>query len=299
MLPGERKGRQTLARLKGFIPLSVEQVVEELHVELVILDNEDLLRHQPIDLDPCGPLKKRLSRSCFWKPVATNILKPALIVIQPPAQTPLEIARTIEIDPGRPLLIVDVDEVLAHFMQGFERFVLRHGYEMKVDKFALFQNVYRPGDDQHIDMETGKSLFDDFFRDGDGDLDPVEGAAEALSGLSAEAGIIILTNAPDHGRTARSRWLKTHGLDYPMIINSGLKGPVVAALSARTRGPSGFIDDLLPNLESVADSAPQVARFQIVADARLRPFAPTAPDRHHWADDWTQLEPALRRRLFE
>ncbi len=220
-------------------------------------------------------------------------------MIQSPSQTPLEIARTIEIDPGRPLLIVDVDEVLAHFMSGFERFVGRHGFEMRVDRFALFQNVYRPGDDRHIDMETGKSLFDDFFRHGDGDLDPVEGAAEALSSLATDAGIIILTNAPDHGRTARSRWLKAHGLDYPMIINSGLKGPVVAALAARTDGPSGFIDDLLPNLDSVEDSAPEVARFQIVADARLRPFAPTAPDRHHWAEDWTQLETALRRRLLK
>ena len=219
-------------------------------------------------------------------------------MIQPPAPTPLEIARTIEIDAGRPLLIVDVDEVLAHFMRGFERFVGRHGFEMRVDRFALFQNVYRPGEDRHIDMDIGKSLFDDFFRHGDGDLEPVEGAADALSGLARDASIIILTNAPDHGRTARSRWLKAHGLDYPMIINSGLKGPVVAALAARTDGPSGFIVDLLPNLDSVEDSAPEVDRFQIVADTRLRPFAPTAPDRHYWAEDWAQLEPALRHRLF-
>ncbi|MFY8142034.1 MAG: ParB N-terminal domain-containing protein [Caulobacter sp.] len=34
-------------------------------------------------------------------------------------------------------------------------------------------------------------------------------------------------------------------------------------------------------------------RFQIIADARLRPLAPTAPDRHGLHEDWATLGPAL------
>jgi hypothetical protein len=192
-----------------------------------------------------------------------------------------------------PLLIVDVDEVLAHFMAGFERYVGRHGYEMRIDRFALFQNLYRPGEAEHLDFETGKGLFDGFFLDGADDLAPVDGAADALATLSTKAGVVILTNAPAHALESRTGWLSTHGFDYPMILHSGLKGPAIAEMSGRTTGPAAFIDDLLPNLESSADSAPAVRRFQIIADTRLRPLAPTAPDRHDLHDEWATLGPAL------
>ena len=123
-------------------------------------------------------------------------------------------------------------------------------------------------------------------------------AADALADLSGRAEVVILTNAPEHGRLARIKWLKTHGFDYPLIINSGPKGPPAAELSARTSGPVVFIDDLLPQLESVAEKAPRVGRFQMVSDERLRPFAPSAPERHVRIDEWPALKAAIEERLF-
>jgi hypothetical protein len=202
------------------------------------------------------------------------------------------------ISPAAPLVIVDVDEVLAQFMRGFGAFVQRYGFELRVDRFALFQNLYRPGETEHLDLIAGKALFDDFFRDGADDLMPAIGAADALADLSTRAEVVILTNAPEHGRLARIKWLKTHGFDYPLIINSGPKGPPAAELSDRTSGPAVFIDDLLPQLESVAEKAPRVGRFQMVSDERLRPFAPSAPDRHTRIDEWPALKAAIEERLF-
>ena len=201
------------------------------------------------------------------------------------------------VNPRSPLLIVDVDEVIAHFMRGFGVFMARHGYEFRVDRFALFQNIYRPGESEPVDIAIGRELFDAFFRDGADDLEPAIGAADALASLSTKAGVVILTNAPDCGRVARAGWLKTHGFDYPLILNSSLKGPAVATLSARTSGKVGFIDDLLPNLESVAEHAPAVHRFQMVADERLRPLAPAAPERHARHDDWPSLRKAIEQAI--
>jgi hypothetical protein len=199
----------------------------------------------------------------------------------------------LKLDPVAPLLIVDVDEVLAQFMRGFESFVFRHGYEMRIDKFALFQNVYEPGKTTPITMEVGKPLFDAFFEHGIDDLLPSEGAAAALASLSNRVSIVILSNAPAHGRQTRSTWLKRHGLDYPLILNREAKGPAVRQLASMTSGQKAFIDDLLPNLDSVADHAPDVTTFQMIADPRLRPFAPVRPDRHVRHDDWLDLGPAL------
>jgi hypothetical protein len=199
----------------------------------------------------------------------------------------------LSIHPATPLLILDVDEVLAMFMLGFERFVGRHGLEMRITRFALFENLYRPGETDPIELTLGRTLFDAFFdTDGD-DIDPATGASDAVRRLSRDATVVILTNAPSKSREARGRWLTRHGFPYPLIINSGPKGAAVAALAARTRGPVAFVDDLLPNLESVADRAPGVHRFQMVADERLRPFAHADMARHRRIDHWPALGEAI------
>ncbi|HZC16715.1 MAG TPA: hypothetical protein VE309_08130 [Caulobacteraceae bacterium] len=195
----------------------------------------------------------------------------------------------VEIDRGRPLLIVDVDEVLGLFIHGFGRFLVTRGYELRMDRFALFQNIFAPEADEHLDLEAGQALFDDFFRFACGDMEPAPGAVDALAELSKGAGIVALTNAPDHAREPRTQWMTRNGMDYPLLINSGPKGRAVAALAARTERPVAFVDDLLGNLESVASEAPTVHRFQMVADPRLRGLAPTAPDRHPRIDDWVAL----------
>ena len=82
-------------------------------------------------------------------------------------------------------------------------------------------------------------------------------------------------------------------IPYPLVVNAGLKGPAVAALAAKTKGPVAFIDDLLPNLDSVAADTPHARTFQMVADKRLRPLAPCSPDRHRRIDDWADLGPAI------
>ncbi|HEY2708843.1 MAG TPA: hypothetical protein VGI95_12395 [Caulobacteraceae bacterium] len=199
----------------------------------------------------------------------------------------------LRLDPAAPLIVVDVDEVLAMFMRGFENFVGGHGYEMRIDRFAIFQNIFRPGESEHLDVAAGRALFEAFFETDVEDIDAAPGASEALAALAGRASIVILTNAPAQSRAPRDRWLVKHRFDYPLVINSGLKGPAVAAIAAMTTGKSAFIDDLLPNLDSVATSVPGIATFQMVADERLRPLAFSAPDRHPRIDDWSELGPAL------
>jgi hypothetical protein len=204
---------------------------------------------------------------------------------------------TLHVDPNRPLIVVDVDEVLGLFMRGFEVFVGGHGLEMRIDRFALFQNLYRPGEATHLDVSQGRRLFDAFFACDPHRMDVAPGAASALASLADRATIVILSNAPPVCRVTRARWLVENGLPYPLVIGAGPKGPTVAALASRTRAPTAFVDDLLPNLDSVEAEAPQVHRFQSVADERLRPFAPSAPDRHPRFDSWVDLAPAIARAL--
>ena len=193
---------------------------------------------------------------------------------------------------GRPLVIVDVDEVLGLFMQGFGKFLESRGFEFRVDRFALFQNIYRPGASEHLNLAEGRRLFDDFFRTGCGEIEPAPGAVEALAALSRRAEILILSNAPAEAERLRGAWLKRHGLPQALILNTGPKGPITAALVAQTDQRTAFVDDLIPNLDSVAEHSPTTATFQHVADLRLRPLAPRS-DRHRRIDDWAELGAAI------
>lgn len=212
---------------------------------------------------------------------------PATVVVRTPDLAALGLGR------GRPLLIVDVDEVLALFVQGFRRFVEGRGLELRLERFSLARSLFEPGAAEHLASEDAQRHLSDFFRLGCGDIEPAPGAQAALRALSARADVVILSNAPPQARLTRARWLGRHGLDYPLILGEGPKGPLAAALAGQTAAPTAFVDDLLPNLDSVAQAAPAVRRFQHVADPVLRPMAPTAPDRHPRFDDWTELRQAI------
>ena len=201
------------------------------------------------------------------------------------------------IDPAAPLVVVDVDEVLAMFMRAFGRFVAEHGCELRIDRFALYQNIYLRGESEHLDLVEGRRLFDAFFALERHEIDVAPGAQAALADLARKATIVILTNAPATSRGARARWLVENNLPYGLVFGSGPKGAAVAALAAQTKGPVAFVDDLLSNLDSAAVEAPAVYRFQTVADERLRGLAPAAPDRHPRIDNWTNLGAAIASRL--
>ncbi len=198
----------------------------------------------------------------------------------------------------RGLAIIDVDEVLALFIQGFDRFLRPHGHEFRLQSFALFSNVYPAGGDAPVAASEAKALFDRFFSHGCGEIDPAPGAAEGLASIAARADVVILTNAPETARELRGGWLKQHGMDYPMILNAGPKGPAVAALAARAVSPVMFVDDLISNLDSVERDAPGVIRFQMVADPALRALAPGDPARHQRVDDWPTLSRIARETVF-
>jgi hypothetical protein len=216
-----------------------------------------------------------------------------------PADTAAPTLTSLGLSAKRPLVLVDVDEVLGLFMQGFGDFLAaEHGLEMRIDRFALFQNIYRPGATEHLEIAEGRRLFDAFFSGHCDMMQPAPGAIAALNRLGRHAEILILSNAPADAERLRARWLAKHGMEHPLILNSGPKGPIAAELTAQTDQPTAFVDDLLSNLDSVAEHSPATATFQHVADLRLRPFAPRS-ERHRRIDDWADLgaaiEAAVRR----
>ena len=199
---------------------------------------------------------------------------------------------------GRPLLIVDADEVLLRFVEGFDRFLDRQGLFLDLTAYRLHGNVKRRDDLKPIlDVEV-TALLDDFRRDLDW-LEHVEGARDSLHALSRQLDIVVLTNISPAQADARRRNLEGFGLDLPVVANSGLKGESVKALAARSGRPSFFVDDIPHNLASAAQHAPDVTRIHLIGDDRLKPLLPAAETAHYRAEGWKDAQAFIVGKLGE
>lgn len=192
----------------------------------------------------------------------------------------------VKLDPTRPLVICDADEVLLRFLAGLERFLERNGCYLDLTSFRIHGNVKHQATHEAVADEAVTQLIADFFASDTRHLEPVEGAAAALKTLSNRAQIIILSNLPETSRDARIENLIEHGMDYPVIAGKGPKGPVVKDLLGDFSQTVVFIDDLPPNLTSVATETPHVKRLHFIADPRLAKLLPPAQDAHRRIDDW-------------
>ena len=205
----------------------------------------------------------------------------------------------LAIPADRPLIISDADEVLLTFVEALERFFQSRGNYLKTDSFRITGNVHRQDDDSRLSGKEVKAELDAFFSEGMHLQSVVDGAVDALAALSIRATVLVLTNVPLAQRSDRQERLASFGIDYPVIANSGMKGPAVAVLAAQVDAPVFFLDDLPPNLTSVKDAAPDVHRLHFMADDRLRKMVPQADFATAFFDNWREIHDHIAETIDE
>jgi hypothetical protein len=205
-------------------------------------------------------------------------------------------AATVPVSPDRPLLIVDADEVLLRFADGFDRFLRLRGLYLDFVSYRLHGNVKRLEDDGvALDIEV-TALLEEFRADLDA-LDAVEDAIDVVARLAPRLQIIVLTNITPAQAPARRRNLDALGLNHPLLVNDGPKGAAVKVLAGRAGRPVFFIDDVGIHHAKVAEVAPDVFRIHFVGDDRLKPLLATSPHAHHRAQTWRDIEAFMLAQL--
>lgn len=203
---------------------------------------------------------------------------------------------TVALSGARPLLIVDADEVILRFAEGFDRFLRERALFLDLTSYRLHGNVKRLGDGTPaLDVEV-TALLEEFRAELDS-LEAVEHATEALADLRESLDVAVLSNVTELQALARVRNLATLGFDFPLLVNAGPKGPAVKALALRAASPAFFVDDIPQHLASAAESAPDVYRIHLVGDERLKPLLPPSPHAHLRAQDWREARDFIRARL--
>jgi len=212
--------------------------------------------------------------------------------IEPRVMAQLE---ALSLDPARPLLAVDADEVLVHFARHLARFVEGLGYEMRLTEYRLEGAIRDPAADRVLSFAESISLIDRYFETGAAHQAPIPGAAAALARLAPRAQVVVLTNVPRHAREARVARLARLGMPYPLVENAGGKGPALAWMAARTGRPAAFVDDSPGQIASAARHAPQVRRLHFVGSEFVRATMPDCAEAEHRVRDWAEAETVLAR----
>lgn len=202
----------------------------------------------------------------------------------------------LDIDPSRPLIITDADEVLLKFMERVEHYLDTIGLWIDLSSFALSTNIKSKETNEPVQVPT---LIDDFFAAQTPHIEAAHGASDTLAALSKQAQIMVLTNLPAAHKQARIDNLKGHGIDYPVVVNSGLKGPAVKWLADKTSGPVFFLDDIPHNIDSVAEHAPDVNTIHFIADERLGKLIGKAKGATARIDIWAEAHDFIAGKIAD
>ncbi|MGB0499143.1 MAG: hypothetical protein ACPGID_12450, partial [Rubricella sp.] len=102
----------------------------------------------------------------------------------------------LEIARHRPLLIVDADEVLVHFLCHFRDWLPTRGWQLDLSDYSLDTALVDRGTGRRGSRDDALAEIDAFFASETQRQKAIPGAARALARLSSEMQIVILTNLP-------------------------------------------------------------------------------------------------------
>lgn len=203
------------------------------------------------------------------------------------------------INHSQPLVICDVDEVIVHFTRDFEDFLAERNLLLETTDLRNLQTAVRPahGGAKFSDTAT-IDLVDEFFAVRTKTMQPIDGAVEGLQELARHADVVMLTNLPHSAGDHRRENLANLGLPFPVITNSGPKGPAINLMSAKVNAPVIFIDDSPGFIASAYEHAPHVHLVHFVQDSRVtkasRSFDFVQLYTHSWADILGYALPILK-----
>lgn len=197
----------------------------------------------------------------------------------------------------RPLLVLDVDDVLLEFIRPFPKFLEARGFSLTMASFRLTGNIAEKATGRLVEQPEVTALLDEFFL-GQAEWQTLtDGAVEALATFAGKVEIVLLTAMYHRHRDTRRAHLDALGLHYPLLTTEMAKGPAVAKLRGDSGRPVAFVDDQPSNLLSVGYLLPDAHLFHLMADNSLRAFLPPLPDRIAVVQDWHEATPKIARVL--
>lgn len=191
----------------------------------------------------------------------------------------------------RPLVICDVDEVVVHFTRDFEDFLGGLGLWLDTSISLFSSNIRTQKTRILLSPEEIEKTVVQFFAERTLDMQTIEGAVEALHNIGKSADVIMLTNLPHEAGDDRRANLAGHGLNFPVVTNSGPKGPAIRKIASQVSAPVVFIDDSPGFITSAFHYAPDVHLIHFLHDERYARLVAPLDFVSLRTDTWQEMHP--------
>jgi hypothetical protein len=207
------------------------------------------------------------------------------------SETTLAQIASLQLRPKRPLVICDVDEVVVHFTRDFEDFLLERGLLLDPSRMLFSGNIRFEKSQEFLSAEESEDVVVQFFEERTLNMETIDGAVESLHSIGKSADVIMLTNLPHEAGDDRRANLAGHGLNFPVITNSGPKGPAIRKIAAQISAPVVFIDDSPGFITSAFHHAPDVHLIHFLHDERYARLVAPLDFVSLRTDTWDELHP--------
>jgi hypothetical protein len=197
----------------------------------------------------------------------------------------------LQLRPTRPLVICDVDEVVVHFTRDFEDFL--EGLDLVLDpsRMLFSGNIRDRKSLAWLSAEEGENVVVQFFAERTLEMQTIDGAVEALHSIGKSADVVMLTNLPHEAGDDRRANLAGHGLNFPVVTNSGPKGPAIQKIASQVSAPVVFIDDSPGFITSAFHHAPDVHLIHFLHDERYARLVAPLDFVSLRTDTWQEMHP--------
>jgi hypothetical protein len=198
---------------------------------------------------------------------------------------------------ARPLLVLDVDEVLLEFVRPFSLFLNSREIDLKATSFNLSGNIIDRASGAALSDAEVKALLAAFFDAQHEWQTAAEQAADELAVLAGAVSIVMLTAMPHRHHDRRRAHLASLGFPYPLVTTERAKGPAVALLRGPSRRTVAFVDDIPGNLLSVQATVPDAHLFHLMMHPEFRALLPPLPAGVVAVADWAAAVPQIAAAL--
>lgn len=197
----------------------------------------------------------------------------------------------------RPLLVLDVDDVLMDFIQPFIRYLDGRGYKLPLRSFKLTGNLARKDTGELVDKDGVSELLNTFFAAQADWQVAAPGSVETLQAFNSDVEIVMLTAMPHQHRAVRRKHLDRIGFPYPLLTTEAAKGPAIRKLRGTSGRPVAFVDDIPNNLASARAAVADAHLFHLMTFPSLRDLLPPFPEDIRVVDDWADAGPKIAAAL--
>ncbi|MBF96624.1 MAG: hypothetical protein CFH34_00800 [Alphaproteobacteria bacterium MarineAlpha9_Bin4] len=205
---------------------------------------------------------------------------------------------SLKLNPYRPTLICDADQVIFDFMYDFQNFLKIKKLFFNWKSYALTSNILK-NDNSSLNEEEIKELINNFFKKFTLKMTVIRGSIKTLNKISKYFNIVVLSNIPFEYYDLRLNALNNNNLNFPFFANKGEKGTASSHIFNFNKNQTWFIDDSPFQVSSVIKKEPNIKTILFIENTKLAKLIKNKNNCDFYSTSWLKNEKILLNQFLK